>query len=1040
MTTHPETDIPPEPAFRPAQLVGLKSDPKARGAVLEVHPSNPENRYQVFIGGHSRSYYESQLQPVETATDHEWKSLSVDRFHAHLTALHIAHPSLSTLYSLNAARVDYIPHQFRPVLKFIRADRPRLLIADGVGVGKTIEAGLILRELQARREIRSVLVICPRPLVAERKWEEEMKRFDERFVPLDGPKLRHCVRETELEGEWPLEYAKSILPYSLFSEKNVGTDGRGALGSELGRAKLLALDPPPRFDLVVVDEAHHVRNPATFAHQAVRFLCDNADAVLFLTATPIQLGKHELFVLLNLLRPDLVLDQKSFENMTEPNPHINRAVAAARGGAANWQQVARAQLDDAATTGWGSRILVNDPDFNQIRADLTNDSMDADERVRTIHRLEGLHTLSNVISRTRRRDIGEWTVRTPKTVEIPFTPEQREVHDGLLAVQREILRRLRPGVSLDFMMTTIRRQAASCLPGLAPLINDILSRRLPDLTEHGGDDQSEPANPADLLPFIPDMKAVVERAADLENTRDPKLEALLNVVRDKQDLDNNRLMVFSSFRHTLSYLERHLTNARIRARTIHGGVPDGQRRELRERFRAPREDSQALDVLLFSEVGCEGLDYQFCDCIVNYDLPWNPMRVEQRIGRIDRTGQRSPKVLIYNLITPDTVDADIYDRCLRRIGVFDNAIGASEEILGEMARQIRSIAEDIHLSTSERRAKLDQIMDNEIRVIQEEEVLEQRQIELFGVRLPADQLKKEVEEASSYWLTSDAIRNLVATYLAEVTGGSTTSLPRRRGVTRIRVSREGRSHLLADYRKRPRAGSPMHRTWERWLKGDDPFIGVTFDADTAADHREAAFVMPLHPLARQAAQALQPEGHKPFAAVRAVDPDLPMGRHTFVLYEWRFAGVREDLLLYPVTENPQVRKRLTDLLARSAPAELAPGDLPSDSLIEELDRIHHARWSAARKRHQDHNAQLVRHRIESLSVSHRARLAQINDEAQRTGDSRIRRMRQAQIENAQAEYERRISELQRTTETADITTDPVAYGVLIVEEGESHGQ
>ena len=93
-----------------------------------------------------------------------------------------------------------MPYQYRPVSKLIRADRPRLLIADEVGVGKTIEAGLILKELRARMDITSVLVICPKPLVAERKWWTEMKRFDEQFTLLDGSLVRHCVRETDLEG------------------------------------------------------------------------------------------------------------------------------------------------------------------------------------------------------------------------------------------------------------------------------------------------------------------------------------------------------------------------------------------------------------------------------------------------------------------------------------------------------------------------------------------------------------------------------------------------------------------------------------------------------------------------------------------------------------------------------------------------------------------------------------------------------------------------------------------------------------------------
>ena len=157
--------------FSPGQIVFLKSNPSVRGAVVSVLPGTPENRINVFIDGNIQPFYASQLQAEEQPGE-DFQRLSLDEFHTYLTALQLRYPGLSTLYSLNAARVDFIPYQFRPVLRFIQSDRPRLLIADGVGVGKTIEAGLILRELQARRDIKSVLIICPRPLVAEEKWNE----------------------------------------------------------------------------------------------------------------------------------------------------------------------------------------------------------------------------------------------------------------------------------------------------------------------------------------------------------------------------------------------------------------------------------------------------------------------------------------------------------------------------------------------------------------------------------------------------------------------------------------------------------------------------------------------------------------------------------------------------------------------------------------------------------------------------------------------------------------------------------------------------
>src|SRR5262249_53259520 len=162
----------------------------------------PEQRYRVFENNAKVLYYESQLQPAPTSSD-ERQELSASGLQARLTSLHILSPSTANLFSLRSGRVQFVPYQYRPVMKLIRSDRPRLLIADEVGVGKTIEAGLIIKELRARMDISSVLVICPKALVAERKWFNEMKRFDEQFTALDGPLLRHCLEETNVEGEWP---------------------------------------------------------------------------------------------------------------------------------------------------------------------------------------------------------------------------------------------------------------------------------------------------------------------------------------------------------------------------------------------------------------------------------------------------------------------------------------------------------------------------------------------------------------------------------------------------------------------------------------------------------------------------------------------------------------------------------------------------------------------------------------------------------------------------------------------------------------------
>ena len=795
-----EKYIPDQTVFAPGQIVVLKSDPSVKGAVLEVLPGEAESRVKVFVDGSVQTYYASQLQAEERPTD-GFQPLSRDLFHAYLTALQIRHPSLSTLYSLNAARVNFIPYQFRPVLRFIRSDRPRLLIADGVGVGKTIEAGLILRELQARREIKSVLIICPRPLVTESKWRSEMKRFGEDFTHLDdGKTLRYCIEEMDREGEWPTQYQKAILPYSLLGEVLLyGPDGRGRRSQGKG---LLDLDPPPRFDLVIVDEAHHIRNPNTRSYEAVRFFCDYAEAAVFLTATPIQLGSEDLFVLLNVLRPDLIQDMESFEHMAAPNPYINRAVDHARTQATDWTTQAMEALDEAAATGWGRAILSRNPEFNRVRGQLAEGFVAADERIQLITDMEALHTFASMINRTRRRDIGAFTVRKPETRDVEFTPSQKQLHDELLAVQADIFSRLHGDKNIKFMMTTIRRQAASCLYGLVPFLESILNRRLDELEWEEADD-GEPVPPSDAVSAIrSQIEGVLEKARGLD-PRDPKFETLRTVIREKQALPNNKVMLFSSFRHTLYYLYEKFKADGVRVAMVHGGTPDDERVERRRLFEKLREDSDALDVLLFSEIGCEGLDYQFCDCIVNYDLPWNPMRVEQRIGRIDRNGQQSENVAIVNLITPGTVDADIYERCLKRIGVFEQALGGSEEILGEISKEIKNIAENYTLNEEERRAQLQQLADNRIRLIQEQEGLEQKQMELFGIRLPEDQMNREIRDASSFWLTPGSLQRLVALYLQQRCEEERDLILGEKPLKTLRLAQDARKPFVARFPKIP---------------------------------------------------------------------------------------------------------------------------------------------------------------------------------------------------------------------------------------------
>lgn len=236
---------------------------------------------------------------------------------------------------------------------------------------------------------------------------------------------------------------------------------------------LQQLDPAPHFDLVIIDEAHHLRNGSmekdkAFAYKCVHYFCQHADAVVMLTATPLQTSDDDLYTLLNLLRPDVVIDKKSFTMMSRPNPYISQCAHIVRAAKENWKAEALETLDSVLTTQWGENVIANNPVFEQIRKVLRQDTITREERVKLITDIESLHSFNMMLNRTRRKDIQDFCIRRTHTLESDFTDQQRELHDALLTFEVAALSKLHGGRGVKFMMSTIRRQAASCIFGLAP--------------------------------------------------------------------------------------------------------------------------------------------------------------------------------------------------------------------------------------------------------------------------------------------------------------------------------------------------------------------------------------------------------------------------------------------------------------------------------------------------------------------------------------------------------------------------------------------
>lgn len=1005
-------------------LVYLVSDPKINGVVMSLKNLGDITQYNVFVNNEIKQYYTGQIALVEKSAGYNWISLTEMR--SYLTAHQINNPSSQNLYSLNSARIDFVPYQFRPALKMIHADEPRILIADSVGVGKTIEAGLIIKELEARSDLERVLVICPKPLVAERKWELEMKRFDEEFIPLDGATLRQIISDTDRDGDWPVRFNKAIIPYSILDSK--------VYNGEIGRRNrifgLSELDPEPHFDLVIVDEAHHIRNGSddkekAFAYKCTKYFCDHADAVVMLTATPLQTSDNDLFTLLNVLRPDIVVDKDTFEMMSRPNANISRAVHLVRAMEEGWNEKASTELLDLQKTQWGDNVIAENPLYNDILRRLESNEIDREERVKLISDIESLHSFGTMLNRTRRRDIQDFCVRRSHTVSTSFTEYQQTLHDELLYFEHEALSTLHNANSVAFMISTIRRQAASCIFGLAPYIRDIISRRLmqldydPDSLINDVDEKS--------LNTISSLAKKVLMLADKLPEKDPKFEETYVIIRKKQEQSNNKIMIFSTFRHTLSYLKRKLSECGLRVEQIDGSVKDDTRYELKSRFELSRENEYAIDILLFTEVGSEGLDYQFCDMMINYDLPWNPMKIEQRIGRIDRRGQLSDVVNIYNIITEGTVDADIYHRCLMRIGVFERSIGDCEEILGQIASGIDYIVYDTNLTDEERNIKLEQMADNEVRKMQELNRLEEEEKELFGFDLTELTTSHEIKKAESPWISGYFLQKLIENYITAIVGKGQYIIGES-SLKTIRLSASARQILRDDLKKLTGGRNALRRSWQNYLSGNKPNHSITFDPETASKERDSFFITAMHPLAKQAAKYYS-HRESAYLHLQLHTSEIPSGQYVFSVYAWQYTRYNTYTKLITVCENEKIAVELPFLLEDADSSESKPNGQFNWSSIE---NHHVSMWLEAREKHKSEIKALEAYKLESITNTFRNRIRSLEQQIKDAYDENIKRMRQSELDTVREKYSRKITEIKEIADKADVLTTLLVNGVITI--------
>jgi hypothetical protein len=244
----------------------------------------------------------------------------------------------------------------------------------------------------------------------------------------------------------------------------------------------------------------------------------------------------------------------------------------------------------------------------------------------------------------------------------------------------------------------------------------------------------------------------------------------------------------------------------------------------------------------------------------------------------------------------------------------------------------------------------------------------------------------------------------------------------------VQLNQEMRNRLMEDFKAVSQFGA-ADRSWERWLKGSDPNLRITFDQTAAEGDRSATFVTPTHPLARQAARFLDPSATLS-CSIASKSSTVAPGRYPFAIYRWKFLGVTESFAFQPVCESEEHAKALLTLLEDATATEATSALTVAEE--ERLEAVHYRVWLCARSEHIETVSQAAELRLASLRASHQARIALLEEQRDQATDVRIRRMKEGQFEAANRDYERRRFELERVAGQADIVAEAAVLGILYV--------
>ena len=576
-------------------------------------------------------------------------------------SLGIAH-EFDPYFGLSISRVDPLPHQLEAVYEyFLKLPSVRFLLADDAGAGKTIMAGLLIRELKMRGLAERILIVCPANLSFQ--WQREMKeKFDQQFIVFRGSDIRNQYGS----NQW-LEHNQVITSLDLAKRDDILPSLRQA-----------------HWDLVIVDEAHRM-SARDETHKSQRYrlgelLRDSANNILLLTATPHKGDPLNFSLFLQLLDQDVYADVKSIRQAMERRhaPFYLRRT-----------KEAMVYFPERQADGdWAAK-----PVFTKRITNTAGFSMDGEE-------FDLYKEITRFVKSQSARAAAQGDDRRARAVGFLMSLYQRRLASSAYAMRHSLENRAR---RLEEGLAQAQQIARTAPPDIDwddfEEMEDAERERMEKLL----DAITLAGNADEVRREINELRGLAVQAKSVENSGvETKVDELKRILRSEGFFDDSgrRLLIFTEFRDTLDYLVNKLSAWGFRVGQIHGGMNVGTRDDSGTRLYVEQQFRDGdIQILVATEAAGEGINLQCCNVLFNFDIPWNPNRLEQRMGRIHRYGQQLD-CIIFNFVAVNTIEGRVLQRLLSKLQEIRDALDddAVFNVVGEVlpAAQVERVFRDYY--------------------------------------------------------------------------------------------------------------------------------------------------------------------------------------------------------------------------------------------------------------------------------------------------------------------------------------------------------